>query len=102
MALTLAVPAFATPSPPAWLHTTDVDEAHVAVRQWLSPIVDVGVASRPPKLSPDTVTLHPAVEAPLSSLSKLTTGASSRGKLALEDRSAKNQKLLVMGADRRS
>ena len=73
--LTVAVPTFSTPSPLVSLHTSDVDDAHVAVRQWLSPIIDVGVASRPPKLSPDTVTLQPAVEAPFISFSKLTIGA---------------------------
>ena len=59
----------------AVLHTSDVDDAHVAVRQWLIPIIDVGVASSPPIPSPDMVKLHPAVEAPFISLTKLTTGA---------------------------
>ena len=52
-----------------------MDDAHVAVRQWLNPIIEVGVALSPPKPSPDTVTLQPAVDAPFISLAKLTTGA---------------------------
>jgi hypothetical protein len=100
MALTVAKPTFATPSPLAWLHTTDVDEAHAADGQWLSPIVDVGVASRPPKPSPDIVTLHPAVDAPLSFFSKLTTGASSRSKLCVG--STQRHETQSTDADRRS
>ena len=81
IALTVATTILPTPSPLADRHTTDVVDAHADVGQWLSPIVDVGVASEYPKSSPETVTLHPSVEAALSSLRKLTTGAAS-GELA--------------------
>ena len=62
------MPTFSTPSPLPRLHTSDVDDAHVAVRQWLNPIIESGVALSPPRLSPVNVTLQPAVDAPFISL----------------------------------
>ena len=75
MPLTVAKPCLPTPSPGDTKHTADVDDAHAAVMQWLAPTVAVGVASRLPKPSPDTVTLHPAVDAWFIWSTKLTTGA---------------------------
>ena len=64
----------ATPCPPEGKKTTDVDDAHDEVTQLLSPSRLLGVASSAPKLTPDTVTLHPTVVATLKELTKLTTG----------------------------
>ena len=72
---TVATESFSGPSPGARKQTTDVDEAHVAVRQLDRPSCDEGVASRDPKPSPDTVTLHPALVTAFFSPTKLTTGA---------------------------
>jgi len=68
----------ATPCPPIGRQTTDVDDAHDDVPQLLSPRRLLGVASRAPKLTPDTVTLQPTVVATLKESTKLTTGAVER------------------------
>jgi hypothetical protein len=72
---TVAAASFATPSPGVVKQMTDVDDAHAAVAQLDMPSRDDGVASSEPKSSPDTVTLHPVVDAALASPTKLTTGA---------------------------
>ena len=65
-----------TPSPRVRKHATDVTDTHAAVPQSLSPSLDVGVVSRlAPKLTPDTVTLQPAVMPALKLSTKLTVGA---------------------------
>jgi hypothetical protein len=43
-----------------------VDDTHDEVRQLLNPSRLLGVASSVPKLTPDTVTLHPALVALLN------------------------------------
>ena len=75
MAATVIPPSCATPCPPDGRHTTDVDDAHADVKQLLSPTRLLGVASSAPKLTPDTVTLHPTVTTELTPSTKLTTGA---------------------------
>ena len=76
------VPVCSTTSPRVRKHTTDVTDAHDVVPQSQSPSLDVGVVSRlAPKLTPDTVTLHPVVMQALKLSTKLTVGAGvGRGK----------------------
>ena len=63
------------------MQATDVADAHDAVAQLVSPRATVGVDSvLAPKLSPDTVTLHPAVMPALLRSTKLTTGAGMAGR----------------------
>ena len=75
IAATVTPPPCSTPCPPDGRHNTDVDDAHVDVRQLLRPRRLLGVASSTEKLSPDTVTLHPAVTTALKASAKLTKGA---------------------------
>ena len=63
------------PSPGASRHTTDDTDAHVAVKQLVGDTRADGVVSSEPKLTPDTVTLYPAVATALNSATKLTDGA---------------------------
>jgi len=73
---TVAAAKCRLPSPSATAHSTDVPEAHTAVPQLDAPSAEVGVLSRlAPKLSPDTVMLHPAVMPAFARSTKLTTGA---------------------------
>ena len=71
------------PAPAASKHRTDDDDAHADVAHCVVPNRIDGVASREPKLSPETVTLHPPEETPFSSSTKLTDGASSHGDSSL-------------------
>jgi hypothetical protein len=75
IAATVMTTSCATPCPPEGKQTTDVDDAHAKVVQLLTPRRLLGVASTAPKLTPDTVTLHPTVVATLNDSTKLTTGA---------------------------
>ena len=88
----VATASFPDPSPGASEHTTEVDDAHAAVRQLDRPRRDEGVASRDPKPSPDIVTLHPALVAAFFSPTKLTTGA---GKLQQRPCHARQKRSLL-------
>ena len=73
--LTVAANVRVTPSPLTSAQCRDVDDTQVAVTQLVRPMLDDGVASRPPRPIPLKVTPQPAVEAALSELEKLTIGA---------------------------
>ena len=70
MPLTVAATFRATPSPRETEQCKDVDDIQAAVKQSVRPnrMLDVGVASWLPRLSPLIVTPQPAVEAVLSVL----------------------------------
>ena len=73
--ITVAANVRVIPSPLTTAQCRDVDDTQVDVTQSVRPMLDDGVASRPPRLIPLKVTPQPAVEAALSALEKLTIGA---------------------------
>jgi hypothetical protein len=75
---TVAAVSLEAPWPPDGRHATDVADAQAAVKQLLNPNTLLGVASRKPKFSPDTVTVHETVVAAFALSRKLTTGAGGK------------------------
>ena len=75
---TVACAARPVPTPRDNRHATEVPETHAVVWQLDVPMRLDGVASREPKLTPETVTLNDAVATMFVSAKKLTTGAEQK------------------------